>query len=254
VKVKSDQPLLSIIVPVFNGADTLPTALKSILQQCGAELQIILVDDGSTDASVTVARQLVPNSIASTQLTHVQQENRGPAAARNRGLALAQGEFISFLDADDYWPAGRIQHHMALFRQNPAAAMVIGTTQLARLAVNPGAASPILPAPLIQQNLGAITCRRSVFESVGVFNETLRIGEDKEWFQRVLAAGLTLQMSRNVALVYQLREGSLTYGAIDHNRWFLAALRDHLRLERREAGASLAASAAVDCERIEEER
>lgn len=248
MNVKFDQPRLSIIVPVFNGANTLPKALKSVLQQYGAEMLIVLVDDGSTDDSITIARQLVPDIIC------VQQENRGPAAARNRGLALAQGEFISFLDADDYWPAGRIQHHMALFRQNPATDMVIGPTQMVRLAVDAGVVAPILPAPLIQQNLGAVTCRRRVFESVGVFNESLRIGEDKEWFQRVFAAHLTIEMSRNVALVYQLREGSLTYGTLDHQRWFLAALRDHLRLERSDVGARLAASSAVDGEQSEEER
>lgn len=248
MNVKSNDPLLSIIVPVLNGASTLPTALKSVLQQSGAELQIILVDDGSTDDSVTVARQLVPNSLC------VQQENRGPSAARNCGLAQAQGEFISFLDADDYWPAGRIEHHLALFRQNPAADLVIGATQMVRLVVDAGAAAPILPAPLIQQNLGAVTCRRRVFESVGVFNETLRIGEDKEWFQRAFAAKLAIEMSRNVALVYQLREGSLTYGTIDHQRWFLAALRNHLRLERTDVGARFAVSSALEGERLEKER
>lgn len=210
-------------MPVFNGAHTLPKALESLLQQTGARLQIIVIDDGSTDSSTTIARQIAPDAIC------IQQANRGPAAARNRGLALAQGDFISFLDADDYWPAGRVQHHMELFQQNPAVEMVIGPTRMIRLASDGESCLPMLPAPLIQHHLGSATCRRSVFERIGVLNEALRIGEDKEWFQRAFAAGIAIQMSPQVALVYQLREGSLTYGTIDHDHWFLAALRHHLR-------------------------
>jgi glycosyltransferase involved in cell wall biosynthesis len=225
--MKPDLPLLSVIVPVFNGEDTLATALASILNQRGAALEIIVVDDGSIDASAMVARQFGHNVIC------VAQTNQGPAAARNRGLELAHGAFIGFLDADDRWPNARVEHHMQLFAQAPDTEIVIGPTQTVRLAPGDGEAPvPVLPAPLIQQQLGSATCRRSVFDRVGMFDPALRIGEDKDWLQRVLAARVAIRLTRAVALEYRLRPGSLTYGAINHSHWFLIALHNHLRRSR----------------------
>jgi glycosyltransferase involved in cell wall biosynthesis len=221
---------LSVIVPVFNDADQLPTALASILCQTGADLELIVVDDGSTDDSLAIAREVAPGVIG------ISQANHGPAAARNRGLELAHGEFISFLDADDRWPTDRVAHHMQLFTQMPDADIVIGTTRTVRLIATGGqTTAPVLPAPLIQHHLASATYRRRVFERVGRLNPELRIGEDKEWFQRALAAGVSIHLTPSVALEYRLREGSLTYGTIDHSYWFLAALRHHLHRQQNAA-------------------
>jgi glycosyltransferase involved in cell wall biosynthesis len=227
--MKPELPLLSVIVPVFNGAETLPAALNSILCQQGAACQMIVVDDGSTDNSGSVAQAFHPD------ICCVRQSNQGPAAARNRGLRLAQGDFISFLDADDCWPTDRVAHHMQLFTQIPGMDIVIGTTQtVCLIAGGKQTTRPILPAPLIQHHLASATYRRHVFERVGLFNPDLRIGEDKEWFQRALAAGVTMHLTPIVALEHRLREDSLTYGTVDHNYWFLAALRNHLRRRRQQ--------------------
>jgi hypothetical protein len=76
------------------------------------------------------------------------------------------------------------------------------------------------------------TYRRRLFDCVGLFDPALRVGEDREWFQRALAAGVTIAMTRVVALEYRIRAGSLTYGTIDHGHWFLAAVRANLRRRR----------------------
>ncbi len=222
--MKTEFPLLSIIIPVFNAADTLPTALASVLNQSGADLEIIIVDDGSTDGSAAVAQGIAPDAVC------IEQTNQGPAAARNQGLRLARGGFISFLDADDRWPAGRVEHHMQTFAQVPDTEIVIGPTLTVHLAPGGGEAPvPVLPAPLIQHHLGSATYRRGVFARVWLFDPALRIGEDKEWFQRALAAGVAIHLTRALALEYRVRAGSLTYGTINHSQWFLAALRNHLR-------------------------
>lgn len=223
-------PRLSVIIPVYNGAATLPAALESVVNQQGARLEVIVIDDGSNDASADVARRVAP------ALVCVGQPNQGPAAARNRGLELVHGEFISFLDADDYWPADRVRCHMTLFQQNPDADIVIGATQTVRL-IRDGAEAgqktlPVLPTPLIQHHLGSATYRRAVFDRVGLLNEALRIGEDKEWFQRALKVGVTIKMTATVALYYCLRAGSLTDGVIAHQVGFIAALRSHLHRQR----------------------
>lgn len=236
-------PLLSVIIPVFNGSDTLQSAIASILRQDGADLEIIVVDDGSTDASADTA------VACSQHITCVRQVNQGPAAARNRGLRLARGEFISFLDADDCWPVGRVRHHMELFEQAHDTEIVIGPTQMVSFSTVSGhITAPVFPAPLIQHHLASATYRSRLFERVGLFDPSLRIGEDKEWIQRAMAAGVSIQTTRSIALEYRMRKGSLTDGAINHGKWFLDAL--HADLKRRRSGNATRESSALSADKV----
>src|ERR1700682_4446766 len=95
-------PLVSIIIPVYNAAHFLPQAMASIRAQGYDSLEIVVVDDGSTDNCADVAKSL------GSDVRYDRQVNRGPSAARNRGLALARGELIAFLDVDDQWPAQKL--------------------------------------------------------------------------------------------------------------------------------------------------
>ncbi len=97
-------PTVSVVIPVYNGAATLPRAIKSVLSQTEAPLEIIVVDDGSQDESAAVASQF--------PVKLIQQENAGPAAARNRGAELSKGEWIAFLDADDAWLPTKIERQV----------------------------------------------------------------------------------------------------------------------------------------------
>ncbi|MGA2565115.1 MAG: glycosyltransferase family A protein, partial [Steroidobacteraceae bacterium] len=97
---------ISCIVPVFNGARFLGEALDSILAQTLPPTEIIVVDDGSIDATAEVAAAYAP------RVSVVRQANAGPASARNRGIDLATGEFISFLDADDLWHKEKLARQM----------------------------------------------------------------------------------------------------------------------------------------------
>lgn len=91
---------VSIIVPVFNGETYLPACLDSILSQSLRDFRLYLVDDGSTDKTPEICRRY---SARYGRITHIRQENRGVSAARNTGLALAKGEYVTFCDADDLW-------------------------------------------------------------------------------------------------------------------------------------------------------
>lgn len=107
------QPLISCIVPVYNGELYLREAIDSILAQTYRPLEIIVVDDGSTDAT--------PDVVAGygDRLRYIRQPNAGPGAARNHGLNLAQGEFIAFLDADDLWHPDKLARQMTRFLNRP---------------------------------------------------------------------------------------------------------------------------------------
>jgi glycosyltransferase involved in cell wall biosynthesis len=99
---------ISVIIPVFNGQRYLSEAITSVLSQTYAPLEIIVVDDGSTDATAEIVRRFGP----AVQYHH--QANQGPAVARNLGVLIASGEMLAFLDADDFWHVEKISKQVSL--------------------------------------------------------------------------------------------------------------------------------------------
>jgi len=106
--------MISVVIAVYNGEAYVADAIRSVLAQAGVELELIVVDDGSTDATPGITR-----GFSDPRLTVLRQENRGVAAARNAGIARARGEFIAFLDADDVWLPTKLQRQMQLFSERP---------------------------------------------------------------------------------------------------------------------------------------
>lgn len=219
-------PLVSVIVPVYNGAAFILSALESIRAQSCANIELLVVDDGSTDNTRAVVTKCFPN------LKYLSQINRGPAAARNLGLQHATGEFITFLDADDLWPMGRLRHHLQLLADFPLADIVIGPTRMILYDESQKSEEAVLPAPMIQHQVGSATYRRCVFERVGNFDATLWLGEDAEWFCRALGTSTQIQITTEIALDYRLRPGSLSFGKNSLHKGFLAALRARLHQHR----------------------
>jgi glycosyltransferase involved in cell wall biosynthesis len=99
-------PTLSCIVPVYNSEAYLGQALDSILAQTLLPAEIIIIDDGSTDATPMIAAKYARH------VSYIRQENQGPAGARNAGLRVAGGEFLAFLDADDTWHPEKLERQM----------------------------------------------------------------------------------------------------------------------------------------------
>jgi glycosyltransferase involved in cell wall biosynthesis len=111
----SDCQLVSVIVPCYNGSEFLARALQSLLKQTYTNLEIIVVDDGSSDESVSIAETFRASDTRIEILRH--GANRGLAAARNTGIASARGQFIAFLDCDDFWHPRKAERHIALFKE-----------------------------------------------------------------------------------------------------------------------------------------
>ena len=101
---------VSVIIPLFNKAPYVARALHSVLAQTFTDFEVIVVDDGSTDDGGSVVRQF-----ADDRVRMIKQDNGGPGAARNRGLAEAQGEYVAFLDADDCWLPTYLESGMGRF-------------------------------------------------------------------------------------------------------------------------------------------
>jgi glycosyltransferase involved in cell wall biosynthesis len=113
--------LITVIVPTFNRADQLQGALESVLAQSHRELEVIVVDDGSTDDTAAVISWLQERD---SRVISLSQPNAGVAAARNRGLDRAQGDLIAFLDSDDRWTPRKLQFQLACLKRAPEAGMV----------------------------------------------------------------------------------------------------------------------------------
>ena len=110
---------MSVVIPVFNGERFLAEAIQSVLDQTYEPVEVIAVDDGSTDGSAAIAR-----SFAGVQV--IEQPNSGPAGARNAGIAAARGEFLAFVDADDIVPPDKLELQVTHLREHPEVGCVLG--------------------------------------------------------------------------------------------------------------------------------
>jgi glycosyltransferase involved in cell wall biosynthesis len=228
--------LVSVIIPAFNAASFLPHAVASIDRQGYDPVEIIVVNDGSTDDTEKVARNLP--SVGH----YFYQENKGPAAARNHGLKHARGEFIAFLDADDEWPAGKLDLQLGRLRAEPRLDVVLGRIQYISL---PGAEVLDLPfetedRTLTHVHLGSGVYRKSVFDRVGLFEESLRYSEDVDWFMRAREEDISMVILGNVTLLYQLHAGNMTRQMNSERSNLAKVMRRSLeRRRRRGAGHSI---------------
>ncbi len=202
------QPFISVIVPVYNGEAFIAEALQSIVQQHYQPLEIIVVDDGSTDKTTEIAAHFHES------VRYVQQTNGGPAAARNRGLALAQGEIIAFLDADDLWPRNKLQVQLPILQNNPTLDLVWGHYQTLVLTKMADCTTQFISmdAPALNPLLGSMLIRKHVFTQVGDFDPTLAASEDVDWLLRVREQSCTLKVISEVTLFYRLHGHNMTYG------------------------------------------
>ena len=127
----NDRPAVSVVINFLDEARFLQEAIDSVFAQTHADWELLLVDDGSTDGSVRIARGVAEQNPGRVRyLEHPDHANLGTSAARNLGVRHARGEFIAFLDGDDVWLPRKVDRQLALMRSHPDVGMVYGTTQL----------------------------------------------------------------------------------------------------------------------------
>lgn len=195
------------IVPVHNGSAYLEEALASIRDQTRPPDEILVVDDGSTDRSLELARTFDPRVRCVRT-----PESHGPAAARNRGLSLTSCDIVAFLDADDRWQVDKLSLQLEYLALEPAFAMVLGQTQLLCQRPTPHGRCDwtVLPEARLFLNLGCGLFRRSAFEALGKFDTELRYAEDHDWITRAREAGLRIGVFDDTVLYHRLHDSNLT--------------------------------------------
>ena len=220
-------PLVSIIIPVFNGERFLREAVESVLAQKYSPVEIIIVDDGSTDGTATVARSF-PETVR-----YLHQTNHGPAAARNRGIEQAQGDLIAFADADDLWPSHKLELQLPYLIRDSKIDIVLGRIQQVLLSETQ---AKEIGDPAFSVNLGSAVIRRSCFERVGLFDETMRYSEDVDWFMRAREGAAAIMTIDAVTLFYRQHEQNMTRGKSTSELNVLKALKKSLDRRREQTG------------------
>jgi len=183
----AQKPRVSVILPTYNRAWSLHAAIKSVLTQTDADYELIVVDDGSTDATATLLRTY-------DGVTVLRQTRQGVSAARNRGVRAARGELIAFLDSDDYWLPGKLSVQVRYFDENPDT-LICQTEEIwirRGVRVNPGRRHRKRAGMIFEPSLAlclvspsAVMLRRSLFEAMGGFDEQLPACEDYDLWLRV---------------------------------------------------------------------
>ena len=107
-------PLVSVVIPAYNAERTIPSTLVSVLGQTVADIEVIVVDDGSIDSTSNIAR-----SLRDSRLRVVRQANSGHAGARNTGIRHATGKYVAFVDADDLWLPRKLETQLCFLRRHP---------------------------------------------------------------------------------------------------------------------------------------
>ncbi len=200
-----NRPLVSVVVPVYNGARFLTFALQSVFDQDYRPLEVIVVDDGSIDDSVNIARSF-------QEVRYVHQSNQGASAARNAGVAAAQGELIAFLDADDIWTANKLSvqtHHLL---EHPEVGYVVARGENF---LESGMNLPVwLTEELFRREHtflpSTLVVRKPVFEQVGGFDSSYMVGEDTDWFVRASDAGVRGFIVPEILLYRRIHDSNLS--------------------------------------------
>jgi hypothetical protein len=202
-----EKPLISVIIPVYNGERFIQEAIDNVLSQNYPALEIIMVNDGSDDETDEIINRLL------IDVRYFHQKNEGPAAARNRGIRDASGDYIAFLDVDDLWPENNLHTLMEEMHRRPEMDVVRGHAQLMEYDQEAGNFNFIgNPSESYPHYIGAGLYRKSVFEKVGLFDPTLRFGEDSDWYIRAAEMGINIKRLDETRLFVRRHGQNMTAG------------------------------------------
>jgi glycosyltransferase involved in cell wall biosynthesis len=223
LSMSSAPGLVSVVIPTYNRAGLVRQAVESALAQTHAGVQIIVVDDGSTDSTLAALEPL------RNDITYVFQENRGRSAARNAGFALAKGEFLVFLDSDDLLPPTRLRLQASYLLEHPAIGAVFGRQEWLNPA--PWMARDAVYGDIDGIPLSSAMFRREVLLELGGYDQSFVQGEDMDLLIRMRERGIQHAVLSEVVLYRRFHETSLTGGRSFHNP-LLRSLRAKLEREQ----------------------
>ena len=216
------RPLVSIIIPTYNRSYSLPLSLASVIAQNYKNIEIIIVDDNSSDNTSAVCQRFM--SEFGDIIQYVRNEtNLGAAASRNKGIQLARGDLVTFLDSDDLYYLDKIESQVDLLEKNPSVGFCYGyfacTTDLHETAhYHYSKWMPplnIYPTFLLPNSFyiatPAVMVRAKLFDKVGKFNESMHICEDLELWSRILFHTKALCVTKPIVAIHIRKDEQIKF-------------------------------------------
>ncbi|MBH1965001.1 MAG: glycosyltransferase family 2 protein [Comamonadaceae bacterium] len=197
----------AVIIPAFNREKLISSAIENVLSQDCQNLEIIVVDDGSSDGTAERARSYPGVRVLS-------QANAGPAAARNFGISNTHSEFIACLDSDDLWAPHMLARLLDELKSDPQIDVVMGLPQLARIRAD-GLSDEIFgePGDAFSRSVSGTVFRHAAFlNKVGFFDRELRFGEDLDWFLRAQECKVQIKRLDVISVFFRRHDGNMTKG------------------------------------------
>lgn len=225
---------ISVIIAVLNGEKFIAEALQSVMDQDYNPLEIIVVDDGSTDKTAAIVKTQFPS------VHYHYHANKGIPATKNVGVEAATGDFITFLDADDIWVKNKLALQLRIFHDHPEVEVVYGFSLQ----------TPMLPPGELflinlenekgafATQLGSMLIRKSVFGKVGNFDEEMKIAEDLDWVNRIREAGIKIMAHKEIVQFYRMHDQNVTRDKKQTQSYILKAYKKSLTRRRKEGQKS----------------
>lgn len=194
-------PLVSVIIPTYNSACTITGCINSVIEQTYENIEIVVVDDGSKDNTVAIVQEL--SFLFAKKIRLIKQSNSGPSSARNRGVKVAVGSYIAFLDSDDTWYPDKIARQVDVLQKNRSVTLVGCLYSIGDKQIFSHYSSEVENRSLFQLLLkncfitSAVMCRREILLYY-TFNEQQKYSEDYRLWLQLAAKGYTCVLQNEV--------------------------------------------------------
>ncbi|MFT5312548.1 MAG: glycosyltransferase involved in cell wall biosynthesis [Paraglaciecola sp.] len=228
-----NQPLITTIVAVRNGEQFLRDALDSILASDYPNVEIVLIDGGSTDGTAAIAQSY-------PQVKYFAQEGKGIPDAYNQGVSEANGEWIAFLSHDDRWLPKKLSLQAQYLSENEDHQLVVCRIQYfleTGCQIPSGFRPELLEGDHVAKIMETLLVRKNLFEEVGVFDTRYDIGEDVDWYARVQDAGFEVPVLPEVLVHKRVHDHNSSIDVDKNNVILLQVIRESIKRKQQQRDA-----------------
>jgi len=205
--MKADLPLISTVIPVYNGEMYIGEAVQSVLDQSYPAVEVIVVDDGSTDGTKQAVTRFGEQAI------YIFQENAGVSAARNNGIKRSRGQYLAFLDADDLFVPEKLEKQLICLQEDPDLDMVFGQVQQfysPDLSEEERKRYSVSKMELPGMFASAMLIKKAAFERAGYFDPELSVGQFLDWYMKAREGGLKHTTLEDVVVKRRIHRANMT--------------------------------------------
>lgn len=214
--------LATIIIPVYNGERFLKETVQSVLKQHYRPVEIIVVDDGSSDETALIAK-------SHNEIKYIFQNNQGQTAAMNAGLLAANGKYISFLDADDILLPEKLSRHIDYLDEHQGVDIVMSKMKNFKdPSFESGAAISFKIDESENHTFATATIRKTLFEKIGNFNTLYKHAKEMDWLFRAKEAGAHIEIDQSTVLLRRLHDSNMSYNTEAKSSEYIHALKSSI--------------------------